>query len=198
MNKKRIVLATFNKDKVKEIQRILLPTGFELVSLDEFPDAGEIVEDGETLLENALKKAKASFRWTGLPSLADDTGLEVDALDGLPGVRSSRFAGAQASYRENNEKLLRLLQGVRREARTARFRTVVAYVDGERERWVEGICQGVILERYQGSSGFGYDPLFFVLHKNKTFAEMTTEEKNRISHRGIAFRKMADLLKNLE
>jgi len=198
MNKKRIVLATFNKDKVKEIQRILLPTGFELLSLGEFPDAGEIVEDGETLLENALKKAKASFRWTSLPSLADDTGLEVDALDGLPGVRSSRFAGAQASYRENNEKLLRLLQGVQRELRMARFRTVVAFVDGERERWVEGICEGIILERYQGSGGFGYDPLFFVPDKNKTFAEMTTEEKNGISHRGNAFRKMADLLKNLE
>ena len=198
MNMKRIVLATFNKDKVKEIQRILLPAGFELSSLGEFPDACEIVEDGKTLLENALKKAKASFRWTGLPSLADDTGLEVDALNGLPGVRSSRFAGAQASYRENNEKLLRLLQGVQRELRTARFRTVVAFVDGERERWVEGVSEGVILERYQGSSGFGYDPLFFVPEKNKTFAEMTTEEKNTISHRGIAFRKMADLLENLE
>lgn len=195
---KRIVLATFNTDKVREIQRILLPAGFELLSLGEFPDAGEIVEDGETLLENALKKAKASFRWTGLPSLADDTGLEVDALNGLPGVRSSRFAGTHASYRENNEKLLRLLQGVRREARTARFRTVVDFVDGVKEQWVEGICEGVILEQYRGVGGFGYDPLFFVPDKNKTFAEMNTEEKNGISHRGIAFRKMADLLKNLE
>ena len=190
---KQIVLATYNKDKVEEIRKIIAGQ-FELLYLEYFPNAGNVIENGETLLDNALKKARASFQWTQLPSIADDTGLEVDALNGAPGVRSARFAGEDATYRDNNDKLLRLLKDVPLEKRTARFRTVAALVDGSREAWVEGACQGMILDACRGEGGFGYDPLFFIPDKNKTFAEMKTDEKNEVSHRGIAFQKMAQLL----
>lgn len=196
MKIQRIVLATFNTDKVREIQDILTPHGFELLSLCTFPQAEEVVEDGETLMENAFKKARASYRCTGLPSMADDTGLEVDFLQGAPGVRSSRFAGENVSYRENNEKLLRLMEGVPWEERSAQFRTVVAFADGIRERWVEGICKGVIHTEHRGHHGFGYDPIFYVPDTKKTFAEMTAKEKSTLSHRGKAFRKMAEILRN--
>ena len=198
MEMQRIVLATFNMDKVKEIQQILSPYGFELLSLREFPQAEGIVEDGETLRENAFKKASASFRCTGLPSMADDTGLEVDFLQGAPGVRSSRFAGENASYTENNEKLLRLMEDVLWEQRSARFRTVVAFVDGVEDRWTEGVCAGMIHTECRGQYGFGYDPLFYVPEMKKTFAEMTAEEKSTLSHRGKAFRKMAEVLANMK
>ena len=198
MKIQRIVLATFNTDKVREIQDILTSHGFELLSLCSFPQAEEVVEDGDTLMENAFKKARASYRCTGLPSMADDTGLEVDFLKGAPGVRSSRFAGENASYRENNEKLLRLMEGVPREERSAQFRTIVAFTDGIRERWVEGVCKGMIHTERRGQHGFGYDPIFYVPEMKKTFAEMTAGEKNDLSHRGNAFRKMAEVLRNVK
>ena len=194
MKKKQIILATFNSAKVKEIQQIFSLDQFELHSLGEFPHAEPVIEDGETLVDNALKKAHTSFQSLGLLSMADDTGLEVDGLDGAPGVRSSRFAGEHANAQENNEKLLRLLKGIPFEKRTARFRTVVAFVDGGKDHFVEGVCEGIIHLEYRGQMGFGYDPLFFVPEEKKTFAEMTAQQKNRISHRGIAFRKMADWL----
>jgi len=198
MDPKRFVLATRNPDKVREIQGILEEEAWELLSLLDFPQAGEVYENGKTFLDNALEKARASYQWTGIPSLADDSGLEVDYLGGAPGVRSSRFAGEGKDYRKNNAKLLGLLKDVPREKRTARFRCIVALVDGEEERWVEGVCDGVVLEELCGDSGFGYDPVFFVPEKQKTFAEMTAEEKNAISHRGIAFRKMAQVIRELE
>jgi XTP/dITP diphosphohydrolase len=198
MDPKRFVLATRNPDKVREIQDILTEETWELLSLLDFPQAGEVDEDGETFLDNALKKARASYQWTGIPSLADDSGLEVDYLGGAPGVLSSRFAGEGKDYQKNNAKLLQLLEDVVRENRTARFRCVVVLVDGEEEHWVEGVCDGVVLEELRGDSGFGYDPVFFVPEKQKTFAEMTAEEKNTISHRGIAFRKMARVIQELE
>jgi XTP/dITP diphosphohydrolase len=191
---RRLSLATRNPDKIKEIRVILNLPQFDLVSLLDFPEMDEIVEDGETLKANALKKAREAFQWTQIPSLADDTGLEVDCMNGAPGVRSSRFAGDGASYRDNCEKLLELMQGVPAEKRSARFRCVVAYADSDEEFTVEGICEGVILNAYRGEGGFGYDPLFYLPKIGKTFAEMNTEEKNRISHRGIAFRKMNDRL----
>ncbi len=169
----------------------------EFLSLLDFPGMAEVVEDGETLVDNALKKAQTSFQYTHISSIADDTGLEVDQLNGAPGVRSSRFAGEGVSYRDNNEKLLRLLEGVPREKRTARFRCVVAFVGGNGEHWVEGVCEGLILPEYRGDGGFGYDPIFYVPEKEKTFAEMSPEEKNAISHRGKAFRLMAEWLKNV-
>lgn len=198
MKMQRIVLATFNTDKVREIQDILTPHGFELLSLCSFPYAEEVIEDGVTLMENAFKKAHASYRCTRLPSMADDTGLEVDFLQGAPGVRSSRFAGGNASYRENNEKLLRLMEDVPWEKRSARFRTIVAYVDGVKDRWTEGVCTGLIHTEGRGQHGFGYDPIFYVPEMKKTFAEMTAGEKNALSHRGKAFRKMAEILGNVK
>lgn len=192
----RIVLATRNLDKVQEIQKIFKYTDIQLVSLDEFPNAGDVVEDGTTLEANALRKAREVHQWTGLPSVADDTGLEVDALNGAPGVYSSRFAGENATYQDNNAKLLQDLSNIPEEERTARFRTVVAFIDSKIEHCVEGVCQGRILTKRVGEQGFGYDPIFFIPEKNKTFAQMTTDEKNEISHRGIAFRKMADWLLN--
>jgi len=195
MKKKVIILATWNPSKVKEIEQILRLDDVELCSLQAFRHAEQVIEDGETLLDNALKKARSAFRKLGLPSMADDTGLEVDALDGAPGVRSSRFAGEHAGARENNEKLLRLLKDVPFDKRTAKFHTVVAYVEEEWTHFTEGVCEGIIHPEYRGKGGFGYDPLFFIPERGKTFAEMTLEEKNRISHRGIAFRKMADWLK---
>jgi len=192
------VLATRNPDKIKEIRNILHDEKWQLLSLRDFPNTGKLVEDGKTLLENALKKARLVFQETGIPSLADDTGLEVDALNGAPGVRSRRFAGETANYRKNNEKLLHLLQEIPDEDRTATFRCVVAFVALFEERWVEGICKGVILSEYKGKEGFGYDPLFYVPEKAQTFAEMSQEEKNIVGHRGKAFRKMAELIRRME
>ena len=167
----------------------------DLLPLSTFPNTTEAVEDGDTLLANAIIKAELAFRETGLPSIADDSGLEVDFLDGAPGVYSSRFAGENVTYQDNNEKLLKLMQGVPEEKRTARFRCVVALVDGKSEPvWTDGVCEGHILELLQGSKGFGYDPLFYVKELQKTFAEADATEKNAISHRGQAFRNMAAIL----
>jgi XTP/dITP diphosphohydrolase len=195
MKPDRLNLATRNPDKIKEIRMILNDPQWNLISLLDFPEMDEIIEDGDTLEANALKKARESFQWTQIPSIADDTGLEVDCLDGAPSVWSSRFAGEDASYRDNCEKLLELMRRVPEEKRTARFRCVVAYADSDEEFTVDGICEGVILDVYRGEGGFGYDPLFYLREIGKTFAELGTEEKNRISHRGIAFRKMDDRLR---
>lgn len=193
MSERIYVVATRNRDKAREIREIM-GGRFDLRALSDFPEAPEVVEDGSTYLENAMKKARSCFRATGLPSLADDSGLEVDFLDGAPGVRSSRFAGEGGDYRANNRKLLEAMKGVPRENRTARFRCVVALADADGEAWVEGICEGLILDACRGESGFGYDPVFFVPDENRTFAEMSPDEKNAISHRGVAFRKAATML----
>ena len=193
-SRRRIVLATHNRDKLKEIRRLLDPAQFELLTLDDFDDFPEIEEDGATLEENALKKAREVYRATGLLSVADDTGLEVDALGGRPGVYSSRFAGENASYADNVRKLLEEMKDVPPDERTARFRCVVAIVDRRRETTVEGVCEGRITTEPRGQGGFGYDPVFWVPEAGKTFAEMSAEEKNTISHRGRAFRKAAQVL----
>ncbi len=189
-----MVLATRNADKVAEIRRILrLPPG-GLASLLDYPEIPEIEETGLTLEDNALIKARESHKRTGLPSLADDTGLEVEALKGAPGVFSSRFAGPDASYADNLLKLLRAMEGIPEGSRQARFRCVVALKAGAREEWVEGNLEGVILRESRGTGGFGYDPVFFIPQAGKTLAEMSMEEKNAVSHRGVAFRRMAQLL----
>lgn len=195
MDKKQIVLATQNQDKIREIKDIFSRTDFEIISLDRFDKEFEIIEDGDTLLENATKKAEVVFQETDLPTLADDTGLEVEYLDGKPGVRSSRFAGENVSYEVNNLKLLDVLKNVPWEQRKARFRTIVVFKYNNVRFNTEGICQGIIHTELTGDSGFGYDPLFYVPEKKKTFAELKPIEKNRISHRGIAFKKMANILK---
>jgi XTP/dITP diphosphohydrolase len=192
------VLATRNPDKLREIRRILSGKEWTFKSLADFPDAPDVIEDGSTFLENARKKARAAWEHTGIGAIADDSGLEVDALGGAPGVLSSRFSGENASYHENNRKLLEMLEGIPLKQRIARFRCVVVLVKGEEESWVEGAYTGMILNEPRGKGGFGYDPLFYVPSRGKTFAEMTAEEKNHLSHRGIAFRKVAELLQKGE
>ena len=191
----RLVLATRNRGKVEEIRELLEGFGIELLSLEDFPDVPEVLEDGETFEENARKKAEFVARTTGLPALADDSGLEVDVLNGAPGVRSARFAGDHATYAENNATLLRLMEGVPPERRTARFRCILAlaFPDGT-TRTMEGVCEGQIAEEPQGENGFGYDPLFFVPELEKTFAQISRTEKGKTSHRGRALRRLKHVL----
>jgi XTP/dITP diphosphohydrolase len=193
----RFVLATANPDKVGEIAAVLADCGLALELVPrpaEFPD---VDESGRTLEENARLKAVAVCDATGTPAIADDTGLEVGALGGAPGVRSARFAGESATYADNVEKLVRLLRDVPSERRTARFATVALarFPDG-REVAAIGTVEGAIAEAPRGGEGFGYDPVFVPDEGDgRTFAEMTADEKNRLSHRGRAFRTLADGLR---
>ncbi len=171
---------------------------FEINNLSQFPAIPEVIEDGITFQENALKKATAVFEATGIMALADDSGLEVDYLKGEPGVYSSRFAGEHATDAENNRKLVRLLEGIPSEKRTARFYCVMILKTADQMYTFDGTCEGIILQEPRGSHGFGYDPLFFVPDYQQTFAELDSDIKNRISHRGIALRKIIALLKNWE
>ena len=193
----KIVLATHNHDKEIELQYSLQGLGVEICSLSEYPDIGEIEETGTTLLENSLLKAHTVHDRTGLPAIADDTGLEVDALDGAPGVYSARFAGAEATYEDNVNKLLSVMEDVSDDMRSARFRTVISFVDEIQELWTEGFIEGIITETPRGNMGFGYDPIFYVPRLEKTFAELSIDEKNKISHRGIALQKLRKILVNV-
>ena len=193
----KIVLATHNHDKEIELQHSLRGLGVEICSLSEYPDISEIEETGTTLLENSLLKAHTVHDRTGLPAIADDTGLEVDALDGAPGVYSARFAGADATYEDNLNKLLFSMEEVSEERRSARFRTVISFVDGNQELWTEGHIDGKIIDFPRGNAGFGYDPVFYIPQLEKTFAELSTEEKNKISHRGLALQKLRKILVNV-
>jgi XTP/dITP diphosphohydrolase len=154
----------------------------------------KVIEDKPTLEENAIKKAIAFARATGYPALADDTGLEVEILNGAPGIYSARYSGADATYDKNVDKLLRELEGIPFDKRQAQFRTVMALAYNETVDTVDGICQGYIVHERRGAGGFGYDPVFFVPDFNKTFAEMALDEKNQISHRGRALQKVKALL----
>jgi len=194
--RRKLVLATHNFHKKTEMYTLLAPLGISIVGLDDFPQIGDIEETGTTLLENSLIKARSVHQITGLPSLADDTGLEVDALDGAPGVYSARFAGENPTYGDNINKLLSKLDGVSSEKRTARFRTVIAFVDGKMELFTEGIIEGLITVEPRGYDGFGYDPIFLPETESKTFAEMSQERKNQISHRGRALARMQIKLNN--
>jgi len=193
----KIVLATHNHDKEIELQYSLRGLGVEICSLSEYPDIGEIEETGTTLLENSLLKAHTVHDRTGLPAIADDTGLEVDALDGAPGVYSARFAGADATYEDNVNKLLSVMENVSDDMRSARFRTVISFVDEIQELWTEGFIEGRITEDPRGNMGFGYDPVFYVPRLEKTFAELSTADKNKISHRGLALQKLRKILINV-
>ena len=184
----QIVLATHNKGKMSEINN-LLSSSYEVLTLDHFPNIKEIPETGKTLKENAFIKARTVFEMTGLPSLADDTGLEVESLGGDPGVYSARYAGKQASYQDNCEKLLKNMMRVPKEDREAKFRTVIAYKDDNRELSCDGSVKGEIAQSPKGNFGFGYDSVFYYPPLEKTFAELSEEEKNSISHRGRALRK---------
>ncbi len=191
---KKLVIGTRNQDKLREIRAILRDTDIQVLSVHDFEGVPEVEETGITLEENALLKAQAVHRATGYPALADDTGLEVDALGGMPGVYSSRYAGENATYADNVRKLLRALQDTPEKERTARFRCVAAFVDGNYQVTTEGICEGVILREPRGAGGFGYDPVFYVPRIGKTFAEMPAQLKNEISHRAMALRKMKEVL----
>lgn len=191
-----IVLASRNKHKIKELRSTLKPLGITLKSTYDFPGLEEVEEDQRTLKGNALKKARYVFGQTGLPALSDDTGLEVDAFDGRPGVYSARYAGESATYQNNVDKLLDELTGVAEDKRGAQFRTVVAFVTPEGEHTFEGICRGVILKEERGDGGFGYDPVFLPKGHQQTFAELDAETKNKISHRGRAIQKFVKWLKN--
>lgn len=200
----KILIATANKHKASELSKILprqLNNGgvIEYISLTDLPNATEPEENGATLKDNAIIKAKAGLADSCLISLADDTGLMVDALNGAPGVYSGRYAYPdRADYPANNQKLLQELKGLPMEKRTARFVTVAAMALPNGIVYLrEGTVEGYIATDYQGDNGFGYDPLFIVKDLNKTMAQLTPEEKNQISHRGKAFAQMAEVIKNL-
>jgi XTP/dITP diphosphohydrolase len=186
----QLLLATRNKDKLKELRKLLKDLPLEVVSAADIRGLPEVEEDAATVRDNAAKKAVEMARASKKLTLADDTGLEVDALNGEPGVRSARFAREKATYHENNKELLKRLEGVPLEKRSARFRCVVAIAD-EKGLYdcIEGICNGTIIEAEQGGGGFGYDPLFIADGQTKTFAEISPDVKNRISHRAKAMQK---------
>ncbi len=182
-----LLIATRNPHKLKELHAMLeMPEG-ALIGTDRIPALPEVEEDGDTFAANALKKARELCAASGLWTLADDSGLEVDALQGAPGVHSARFAGRQGDDTANNRKLLDALRGATR--RSARFRCVLALAAPDGRQWtVEGVCEGRILEAARGRHGFGYDPLFLPDGSARSFAELTDAEKNRISHRGRAIK----------
>ncbi|MCR5281873.1 MAG: XTP/dITP diphosphatase [Lachnospiraceae bacterium] len=194
--KRRIVLASSNKNKLREVRQILEGSDLEVIPLSETEFAGEIIEDGKTFEENAYIKAKTVSDALGVAALADDSGLEIDALGKEPGVHSARFMGEDTSYDIKNTELLRRMEGVAEQDRTARFvcAMVVVWPDGKKLSAVETM-EGRIAYKIAGENGFGYDPIFFLPEYGKTSAEIAPEEKNAISHRGKALRKMAQLLR---
>jgi XTP/dITP diphosphohydrolase len=193
-----LVIATKNPGKVREIRKALRGLRIRLHSLNDFPEIPDVEEGGKTFTENALKKARFYANYLKKITIADDSGLEVDALGGLPGIHSARYAGEGASNRENNRKLLKEMEDIPLSKRKARFRCVLALVSPDgRETIAEGVCQGRIGLREVGRRGFGYDPLFLLPQYGKTIAQLSIEEKNRISHRGKALRKLRKMLKTL-
>ena len=185
-----IVVASTNIHKVEEIGRIIAIQGVDWLSLDSIPGMPEVIEDGATFEENAVKKARETAIFSGRWVMADDSGLEVDALDGAPGVYSARYAGEPVSYQRNNSKLMQALQGISN--RGARFVCVAALCSPTGEcRNLRGVCNGRIAETHCGEQGFGYDPLFIPDGFDCTFAEMDMAQKNAVSHRGNAFRQAA-------
>jgi XTP/dITP diphosphohydrolase len=193
----RVVLASRNAGKLAEV-RAILGDGFDVVDLGAFPKLALPPEDGATYEENALGKARAVVRALGIAALADDSGLEVDALDGAPGVHSNRYAGEEGDAEANTAKLLAVLAGVPPERRRARFVCVAALIAPNGREWVAGgeVC-GIIVEGRRGAGGFGYDPVFVPDGFRRTFAEMTAAEKNALSHRNQAFRSLAPCVREL-
>ena len=194
----KLLVATGNQGKLKEIRKLLADAEVEIVGLDQLNAPPEVIEDGATFSENACKKARQMATFSGLLTLADDSGLVVDALGGAPGVYSARYAGAQGDDAANNAKLLLEMQGVEEAKRQAAFHCVMAlaWPDGRCEMF-EGRVSGLIMRGERGLGGFGYDPLFMVPEYGKTMAELPLDIKNRISHRGMALRKVVPLLQEL-
>ena len=193
-----LILATNNPHKVGEIRAILTGLSCTILSFADFPGFPEPVESGTTLRENAILKARSVYDATREWALADDSGLEIDALDGAPGVYSARFAGPGCTFADNNAKVLRLMEHVPEGRRAARFHCVAALaLDHERIETFDGVVEGFITRVEKGDGGFGYDPIFFSPELRCTFAEVSADVKNRISHRGRAFRQVAQRLRNL-
>ncbi|MCR6595282.1 XTP/dITP diphosphatase [Bacillus halotolerans] len=192
---KEAIIATHNPGKVKEFKEILEPKGYEVKSLAEIGFTDEIEETGHTFEENAILKAEAVAKAVNKMVIADDSGLSVDNLGGRPGVYSARYAGEQKDDQANIDKVLNELRGIEKEQRTARFRCALAVsIPGEETKTVEGHVEGYIAEEPRGEYGFGYDPIFIVKDKDKTMAELTSDEKNKISHRADALKKLSKLL----
>lgn len=193
----KIVVATHNKGKIREFKAALAEIGIEAVGIGELVKVPEPVEDGTTFAANARIKAQYYMKACGLPCLADDSGLEVDALGGAPGVFSARYAGEHATDEDNNKKLLAALQDVPAEKRTGRYvAALVLSYPGGHELTATGYCEGVVIDEARGEGGFGYDPYFYVPSLGHTMAEIPLEEKNAISHRGLALKKLIALLKD--
>ncbi len=188
-----LVIATKNKKKLDEIKKILADLNLNILSIADFDNFPEIQEDEETFEGNAIKKATFTAKLTGRMALADDSGLEIDYLNGKPGVRSARFAGENATDMDRNYKILKLLDGVKKDDRKARFKCAVAIANDGLHVFM-GICEGEIAFEPMGDEGFGYDPIFLVPSYGKTFAQLGAEIKNQISHRAIALKKARELL----
>jgi XTP/dITP diphosphohydrolase len=194
----KVVVASRNRGKLREIVPLLAGLDLDLVTIDDVAPGCELREDGATFEDNAFAKARQAADATGLTAIADDSGLEVDALGGAPGVHSARYAGLPSDDARNNAKLLDALRDVAPGARQARFRCVAAFVDPASgvELARSGDCAGEILQQPRGDLGFGYDPLFLVPALGRTMAELPLDEKNRLSHRAAAFRALAEALKD--
>ncbi len=192
-----LLIATKNLHKLEEISALLKDRPVHLKSLADFQKIPVIVEDGATFQENAAIKANICFEYFNLPVMGDDSGLEVPALNNTPGVYSARYSGANADDLKNNLFLLEQMKGLEGEARKARFVCTVCYRDQKHLKFFTGITEGYIIKDFKGSSGFGYDPIFYIPEINKTYAELSMEEKNALSHRGKAMRKFMKFLDNL-
>ena len=191
-----VIIASTNQGKLKEFKELMKGLSVEVKSLKDFPEIGDIEENGASFAENAYIKAKAVFDATGCLSIADDSGLEVDALDGAPGIYSARYAGEEKNDTANNEKLLSEMNVVSDENRGAQFHCAIVAIDQNGTRYdAEGIVRGHILRAPQGENGFGYDPLFYIEEFGRTTAELSMDEKNKISHRGQAVRQIVEILK---
>ncbi len=194
---KKIVIASSNKYKVSEISIKIQKFYDEVLSLKDFPEIGEIIENGKTIEENSFIKSRTAFHHTNIASIADDTILEVDKLNGEPGLFTARYAGQNASYEDNMAKLLQKLDGIDDDLRTARFRTIISFVDGINDFYVEGVIEGKILKSKAGNNGFGYDPIFYSTEFDLSLAEMDSDVKNQVSHRGIAIQKFIKKISEL-
>ncbi len=193
--RKQIIIASNNAGKIREFKELLSPYGFDVISMREAGFTGEIVEDGDTFEENAHIKARAVFEATGIPTMADDSGLEIDFLDGAPGVYSARYAGEGADDKARCKKVLDEMHGVARELRDARFVCSIYFIYAEDDEYsVRGEVSGYIGDKPKGRNGFGYDPIFMV-NDDESMAELSDKEKNKISHRAEAFRKLSEILK---
>lgn len=195
----KLVVATRNRHKVREIAVLLAEAGLDMdaVTIDEVAPKAELLENEDTFEGNALAKARQASVACGMPAIADDSGIEVDALGGAPGVRSARWAGEPCDDGRNNEKMLSEMAAVPSAKRTARYRCAAAFADVARNLEVvrSGACEGVLLGEARGTGGFGYDPLFFIPSLARTMAEIDLAEKNRLSHRAVAFRALAQALR---